>query len=148
MLKAWKKKLTPFRGHKNNVVYWIWFLCCTQGKWLSFSPCTLICKPFSLAEAVASGTLLGKHNSFDFSGALPNLAFLRAEMWLHWLPPISLEPQAGLLSWLPRITSIITSQLLIFRYLLLGPTSMICTHLFNKKYEVDSLALQIYAFPL
>lgn len=48
-----------------------------------FSPCTLFCKSFSLAEAVASRMLPDTHNSFDFSGALPNLALLRAEGWFH-----------------------------------------------------------------
>lgn len=101
-VKSLKKAPMLLEGHKNVVVYWFWFLWYTQGIWLSFSPCTLFCKFCSLAEAVASGTLPGKHNSFDFSGTLPKLSLLRDEMWLHRLPLVSLEPQSWPISSLPK----------------------------------------------
>lgn len=97
------KKKSLFGEHKYNVVYWLWVLCCTWGKWL-FSPCTLLCQPLSLSEAVALGTPASTSNSFDFSRTFPNSSFLRVEMWPHQFSLLSQKPQAGLLSWLLTVT--------------------------------------------
>lgn len=97
------KKKSLFGEHKYNAVYWLWVLCCTWGKWL-FSPCTLLCQPLSLSEAVALGTPASTSNSFDFSRTFPNSSFLRVEMWPHQFSLLSQKPQAGLLSWLLTAT--------------------------------------------
>lgn len=97
------KKKSLFGEHKYNAVYWLWVLCCTWGKWL-FSPCTLLCQPLSLSEAVALGTPASTSNSFDFSRTFPNSSFLRVEMWPHQFSLLSQKPQAGLLSWLLIVT--------------------------------------------
>lgn len=148
MLKNWKKNHTVlFSGHKNNVVYWIWFFCCTQGKCLFFSPCTLFSKSFSLTEAAATGAHPDTQNSFCFSGALPNLALLGAEKWLvHWLPLISPEWKANLLFQQHGTTP--TSQLLVFWYFFWGLIIIICTHLSYFTKNVDILVSDLLCFPI
>lgn len=147
MLKNWKKTLQRCSGDIKIMLFvGSDFFCCTQGKRLSFSPCTLFSKSFSLAEAVASGMLPDTHNFFDFSGALPNLALLRAEMWLVQLPLTSLEPKASLLFWLHRTTPI--SQLLIFWYFFWVLQSLFALTWAISQKKVDILASESLCFPI